>query len=70
MEMEFVRMQAEYCENGRFQSHSLTSWLKMFEMFLDNLPKMVENVSIDWVTHPKLDWEYVIAMSEKTREFL
>jgi hypothetical protein len=39
-------------------------------MFLDNLPKMVENVSIDWVTHPKLDWEYVITMSKNKWELL
>jgi hypothetical protein len=39
-------------------------------MFPNNLPKMVENASIDWVTHPKLDWEYVIVMSKKTKELL
>jgi hypothetical protein len=34
-------------------------------MFFDNLSKMVENANIDWVTHPELDWEYVIIMSKK-----
>jgi hypothetical protein len=70
MEAEFIKMQAEYCENGRFQSHNLTSWPRISKMFLDNLPKMVENVSIDWVTHFKLDWEYVMTMSEKIGEIL
>jgi hypothetical protein len=66
MEAEFVKMQAEYYENGRFQSHNLTSWLRISKMF----PEMVENVNIDWVTHLELDWEYVIAMLEKIREIL
>jgi hypothetical protein len=47
MEAECVRMQTKYCEDERFQSHSLTSWPKIFKMFPDNLPKMPENVSID-----------------------
>jgi hypothetical protein len=55
MEAKLVRLQAKYCEDGRFQSHSLTPWLKIFEMFPDNLPKMQENAIIDWVTHPKVD---------------
>jgi len=25
---------------------------------------MAKNANIDWATHPKLDWEYVIAMSK------
>jgi hypothetical protein len=39
-------------------------------MFLDNLPKMVEDVSINWVTHLQFDWEYVITMLEKIGELL
>jgi hypothetical protein len=35
-------------------------------MFLDNLSKMQKIASINWVTHPKLEWEYVIIVSEKT----
>jgi hypothetical protein len=55
MEAKLIRLQAKYQEDGRFQSHGLTSWLRISEMFLDNLPKMQENASIDWVTHPKVD---------------
>jgi hypothetical protein len=47
MEVELIKMQVEYRENGRFQSHGLTSWPRIFEMIFDNLPKMVENVSIN-----------------------
>ncbi len=43
MEVELVIMQAKYCEDGRFQSHSLTSWLRISEMFPDNLPKISKN---------------------------
>jgi hypothetical protein len=32
-------------------------------MFLDNLSKMQKIASINWVTHPKLEWEYVIIVS-------
>jgi hypothetical protein len=39
-------------------------------MFLNILPKMVENANIDWVTHPKVNWEYVTIMSKKIEEFL
>jgi hypothetical protein len=35
-------------------------------MFLDNLSKMQKTGSIDWGTHPKLEWEYVITVSKKT----
>jgi hypothetical protein len=31
---------------------------------------MAKNVSIDWVKHPKLDWEYVTVMSKKIGELL
>jgi hypothetical protein len=31
---------------------------------------MAKNACIDWVTHPKLDWEYVIIMLEKVGELL
>jgi hypothetical protein len=31
---------------------------------------MQENASIDWATHPKLDWEYVTAMLEEIGELL
>jgi hypothetical protein len=54
MEAKLIRLQAKYYEDGRFQSHGLTSWLRIFEMFFDNLPRMQENASIDWVKHPKL----------------
>ncbi len=47
MEVELVRTQAEYCEDGRFQSHNLTSWPKISEMFPNNLSKIVENANID-----------------------
>jgi hypothetical protein len=40
MEAKLIRMQAEYLEDGRFQSHGLTSWPKISKMFHDNLPKM------------------------------
>jgi hypothetical protein len=40
MEVELVRKQAEYHENGKFQSHGLTSWAMISEMFSDNLPGM------------------------------
>jgi hypothetical protein len=62
MEAKLIRMQVEYREDGRFQSHSLTSWPRISKMFLDNLAEMVENENIDSVTHPELDWEYAIAM--------
>ncbi len=45
--------------------HDLTPWPRISEVFPNNLFKMVENVSIDWVKHPKLDWEYVTVMLEK-----
>jgi hypothetical protein len=70
MEVELVRMQAKYHEDGRFRSHGLTSWPRIFEMFLNSLLKFQENVSIGWVTHPKFDWEYVIVVLEKTWEQL
>ncbi len=63
-------MQVEYHKDGRFQSHDLTSWPKISEMFLNNLPKMEENANIDWVMHPKLDWEYVTTLLEKIGELL
>jgi hypothetical protein len=52
MEAKLIKMQAEYCEDGRFQSHNLTSWPMISEMFLDNLRKMAENVNIDYVNIP------------------
>jgi hypothetical protein len=52
MEAKLIKMQAEYCEDGRFQSHNLTSWPKISKMFFDDLPKMAKNASIDWATHP------------------
>jgi hypothetical protein len=55
MEMKLVKMQVKYREDGRFQSHNLTSWPKISEMFFNNLPKIVKNTSIDWVMHPELD---------------
>jgi len=55
MDSDLVRMHVKYREDGRFQSHDLTSWSRISEMFPHNLPKMAENASIDWVTHPKLD---------------
>jgi hypothetical protein len=70
MEVELVKMQAEYYEDGRFWLHDLTSWPKISKIFLNNLSKMAKNVSIDSVTHPKPDWEYVMTMSKKTRELL
>jgi hypothetical protein len=63
-------MQVEYYEDGRFRSHGLTSWPKIFEMFPNNLPKMPRNIIINWVMHLELDWEYVTAMLEKTWELL
>jgi hypothetical protein len=70
LEVEIIRMQAECHEDGRFQSHGLTSWPKISKIFLDNLLKMLENVSVNWATHPKLNWEYVIIVSKKTRKIL
>jgi hypothetical protein len=70
MEAKLVRLQAKYHEDGKFQSHGLTSWLRISEMFPDNLPRMQKNASIDWVTHPKVDYEYVTILLEKTREIL
>jgi hypothetical protein len=70
MEVELVRMQVEYCDDGRFQSYGLTSWPRISKMFFDNLPKMVKNASIDWATHLELNWEYVTILSEKTKELL
>ncbi len=61
------KIASRYHEDGRFQSHSLTSWLKISKMFLDNLPKMQENASIDWVTHPKVNWEYVTILLKKKK---
>jgi hypothetical protein len=63
-------MQAKYHEDGKFQSHGLTSWPKIFEMYPDSLLKFQENASIKWVRHPKFDWEYVTIVLEKTRELL
>ncbi len=51
MKAKRVRMQAQYHEDERFQSHGLTSWPHISEMFLDNLTKMAKNASIDWATH-------------------
>jgi hypothetical protein len=59
MEVEFIKMQVGYYENGRFQSHGLTSSPKKFKMFLDSLLKMQENAGIEWASYPKLEWEYV-----------
>jgi len=39
-EMNLVHIQAKYHDDRNFQSHGLTSWPKIFEMFLNNLPKM------------------------------
>jgi len=47
MEVEFIRMQTKYHEDGRFRSHDLTSWPRICMMFLNNLPKMAKNASID-----------------------
>jgi hypothetical protein len=47
-------MQAKYHEDGKFQSHGLTSWPKIFEMYPDSLLKFQENASIKWVRHPSL----------------
>jgi hypothetical protein len=50
MEAKLVKMQAEYRENGRFLSHSSTSWPRISKMFpynLPNLPKMAKNASIN-----------------------
>lgn len=55
MEAKLIRMQLEYHEDGRFRSHGLTSWPRIFEMFLDNFSNMQENASIEWVTHFELD---------------
>jgi hypothetical protein len=55
MEAELVKMHVKYCEDGKFQSHDLTLWPRISEMFSNNLSKMAENASIDWATHPKLD---------------
>jgi hypothetical protein len=38
-------------------------------MLPNNLPKMQENESIDWATHPEFDWEYVTVL-EKIGELL
>jgi hypothetical protein len=70
MEVNLVRMQAEYHEDGKFQSHNLTSWPRISEMFLNNLPKMMNNASINWVMHPEFNWEYVMVMSKKIGELL
>jgi hypothetical protein len=32
MEVKLVRMQAKYREDGRFQSHGLTSWPRISEI--------------------------------------
>ncbi len=45
MEAKLVKMQIQYYEDERFQSHGLTSWL--------NISKMAENVNVDWAMHPK-----------------
>jgi len=42
IEVEFIRIRMKYHEDGRFWSHGLTSWPKIFEMFFDNLPKIGE----------------------------
>jgi hypothetical protein len=55
MEVELIRMQVEYHEDGKFQSHDLTLWPKISKMFPNNLPKMQENANINWVTHSKLN---------------
>jgi hypothetical protein len=39
-------------------------------MFPNNLPKMQNNGSINWVTHHELDWEYVTTMLRKKKEIL
>jgi hypothetical protein len=69
MEVKFIRMQAEYRENGRFKSHNLTSWPKISEMFPNNLPKMTKNENINWVMHPSSIGN-VIVMSKKIGELL
>jgi hypothetical protein len=33
VEAKIVRLQAKHHEDGRFQSHGLTSWLRISEMF-------------------------------------
>jgi hypothetical protein len=47
MEAKLIKIQAEYHENGKFQSYGLTSWPKIFEMFPNNLSKMQKNESGD-----------------------
>jgi hypothetical protein len=67
---EACKMQAKYHEDGKFQSHGLTSWPRIFKMFPNSLLKFQDNANIKWVTHLELDWEYVIIVLEKTGELL
>jgi hypothetical protein len=55
VEVKLIKMQVEYHEDGKFQSHNLTLWPRISKMFLDNLPKMQENANIDWATHSKFN---------------
>ncbi len=63
-------MQAEYHESKTIRPCGLTSWTRISEMFLDNLPKMYEIGNINCATHFELDWEYITTMVEKIRELL
>ncbi len=56
METNLVHIQVEYHDDRKFQSHGLTSWPKIFEMFSNNLPKMQDIECVDWPMHLKLKW--------------
>jgi hypothetical protein len=47
MEVKFIKIQVEYHEDGRFQSHGLPSWPRKYKMFLNSLPKMHETGNVD-----------------------
>jgi len=58
-------IEAKYCDDQKFQSHDFTSWPRIFEMFLDNLPKMQDTKNMNWLMHLELDWEYFTSTSKK-----
>jgi hypothetical protein len=56
MEMNLMCIQAKHHDDRKFQSHGLTSWPKIFEMFSNNLPKMQDIKCINWLMHLELKW--------------
>jgi hypothetical protein len=65
MEVDFIWIQVGYCEDGKFESHSLTSWPRISNFFVNSLLKLQQIKNLDWPTHLELDWKYFTIALEK-----